>query len=50
MRELISLSVASASDALQNGDPTAALEWLANVPDDQAQPLRSQVHYALGKR
>ena len=50
MRELISLSVARASDALQNGDPIAALEWLANVPDDQEQPLRSQVHYALGKR
>ena len=50
MRELVSLSVASATDALQNGDPVGAFEWLANVPIDQEQPLRSQIHYALGKR
>ena len=50
MQQLVSLSVASARDALQNGDPIGAIEWLANVPSDQERPLRSRVHYALGKR
>ena len=50
MRELVSLSIASATGALQSGDPVGALEWLGNVPIDQEQPLRSQIHYALGKR
>ncbi|MXX18164.1 MAG: ComF family protein [Dehalococcoidia bacterium] len=50
MRELISLSVANAWDAMRNEDPVGAFEWLANVPEGDEEILRSQVHYALGKR